>query len=102
VTGSDGSFVYTGVAPGEYSVSARSLAEASVESNWVRVLADETSELELVVDPGTTLLVEVVYQVVNLSSHPSLVEVLRADEEPDSSPSAHAAPFFLILNAART
>ena len=58
-TDADGSFHYTGVAPGEYVVSARGGTLASSESAAVRVVAGESASVELVLQPGTRLVVEV-------------------------------------------
>ena len=60
VSGADGAFTYAGVAPGQYSVVARSLEAASTEENWIRVQENETTRVNLSLAPGTMLLVQVV------------------------------------------
>lgn len=60
VSGPDGSFRYSGVAPGEYTVSARMEGLASIEDAWVRVRAAEAAHVELSLGPGTMLIVQVV------------------------------------------
>jgi protocatechuate 3,4-dioxygenase beta subunit/uncharacterized protein (DUF2141 family) len=59
-SGTDGTFTYTGVAPGQYQVSARAKGLASAESAPVRVRAGEDASVELVLHAGTKLVVEVV------------------------------------------
>ena len=59
-SGEDGIFRYTGVAPGEYLVSARAKGLASAESAGVRVSSGKSSSVQLVLGPGTRLLVEIV------------------------------------------
>lgn len=58
-SGPDGSFTYTGVEPGEYSVSARTKDRASSDSARVRVTREAPGEVELVVLAGSKLVVEV-------------------------------------------
>jgi len=60
VSAADGSFQYTGVAPGEYQVSARGKGLASGDSAPVHVRSGEKASAELVLDAGTKLEVEVV------------------------------------------
>jgi hypothetical protein len=60
-TDASGRFEYTGLAPGEYTASARKGALVSAPSALVRVGGEAAAaELALVVAPGTTLLVSVV------------------------------------------
>ncbi len=59
-SGADGGFTYTGVAPGEYVVSARGKGMASAESAPVRVEKGARATVELVLYPGTKLVLEVV------------------------------------------
>ncbi|NOT31327.1 MAG: hypothetical protein HOP15_12850 [Planctomycetes bacterium] len=59
-SGADGSFHYTGVAAGEYVVSARGKGLASVESAPVRVEKGASASVELVLYAGTRLVIEVV------------------------------------------
>lgn len=59
-SGADGTFTYTGVAPGEYVVSARGKGMASAESAPVRVEKGARAAVELVLYPGTKLVLEVV------------------------------------------
>lgn len=59
-SGADGSFTYTGVAAGEYVVSARGKGLASAESAPVRVEKGSKAVVELVLYPGTKLVIEVV------------------------------------------
>jgi hypothetical protein len=54
----DGAFKYEGVSAGEYVVSARGKNLASVESTPVRVPKAGTASVELVLHPGTKLVVE--------------------------------------------
>jgi carboxypeptidase family protein len=54
---SQGRFRYTGVAPGRVTASARGTALVGPESAEVEVRSGETSSVELVVAPGTFLLV---------------------------------------------
>jgi protocatechuate 3,4-dioxygenase beta subunit len=60
VSGADGAFTYSGVAPGEYVVSARGNGLASVESAPVRVEKGGKARVELVLMSATKLFVEVV------------------------------------------
>jgi protocatechuate 3,4-dioxygenase beta subunit len=59
-SGADGAFTYKGVAPGEYVVSARAKGAASGESAPVRVESGGSASVELVLQAGTKLVVEVV------------------------------------------
>jgi len=59
-TGPDGRFNYTGVEPGEYFVSARTKDRASTDSAAVRVTHENSGDVELVVQAGSKLVVEVV------------------------------------------
>lgn len=59
-TGSDGGFKYGGIAPGSYTVSARSDAGATDGATEVTVAAGKTADLELELGPGTVLEVSVV------------------------------------------
>ncbi len=59
-SGADGSFRYTGVAPGAYVVSARGKNLASAESAPVRVEKGASASVELVLYAGTKLVIEVV------------------------------------------
>jgi hypothetical protein len=60
-TDASGRFEYTGLAPGDYTASARKGALVSAPSALVRVGGEAAAaELALVVAPGTTLLVSVV------------------------------------------
>ncbi|MSR61217.1 MAG: hypothetical protein EXS08_02050 [Planctomycetes bacterium] len=56
----DGSFAYEGLAEGEYQVSARGKGQASAESAPVRVKKGENANVEIVLYPGTTLVIEIV------------------------------------------
>jgi hypothetical protein len=56
----DGTFEYEGVAAGEYLVSARGKGQASAESAPVRVPKGGSASVELVLQPGTRLVVEVI------------------------------------------
>lgn len=58
-SGADGTFTYSGVSPGEYLVSARGQGQASAESAPVRVSAGASASVEVVLDAGTKLVVEV-------------------------------------------
>jgi protocatechuate 3,4-dioxygenase beta subunit len=58
-SGADGTFAYTGVAPGDYLVSARAKELASSDSAPVRAAADAPGEVELRLAAGTRLIVEV-------------------------------------------
>ncbi|MEQ1894379.1 MAG: carboxypeptidase-like regulatory domain-containing protein, partial [Planctomycetota bacterium] len=58
-SGADGTFTYSGVAPGEYLVSARGKELASSDSAPVRAAADAPGQVELRLSPGTRLIVEV-------------------------------------------
>jgi len=49
----DGSFDYRGLAPGTYTVAARSKGEATVDEEHVQVRSGETAELDLRLDPAT-------------------------------------------------
>ena len=60
MTAADGSFQYAGVAPGDYTVAARGTSQASVEGTSVRVREGESASVELVLDPGTMLELQVV------------------------------------------
>jgi hypothetical protein len=59
-TGPDGRQICGGIAPGRYTVSARTGALASAESTAVRVRADETALAEVTLVAGTLLRIEVV------------------------------------------
>jgi hypothetical protein len=60
-SGPSGSFTYSGVAPGRYTVSARtSLDLASAESQLIEVSEGGSSEAVITVDAGTTLKISVV------------------------------------------
>ena len=59
-TGTDGGFTYAGVAPGSYTVSARSAAGATEGGTEVTVAAGKTADLDLELGPGTILEVSVV------------------------------------------
>lgn len=59
-TGPDGKFRYTGVAPGEYRVTARSTEEASVDPRPVRVTAGSPAAVTLTLGPATVLRVQVI------------------------------------------
>ncbi|MCP3914519.1 MAG: hypothetical protein GY711_03055 [bacterium] len=50
-----GRFTYAGVAPGRVTVSARGADAASGDGEPVEVHADQTAEVELVLEPATTL-----------------------------------------------
>jgi protocatechuate 3,4-dioxygenase beta subunit len=56
----DGTFKYEGVSAGEYLVSARGKNLASVESAPVRVPKAGSASVELVLAPGTKLVIEVI------------------------------------------
>jgi len=56
-TNASGSFEYPGLAPGEYAVTARTRTLASSSAAPVRVRSGETSEVTVVLEPGTILLV---------------------------------------------
>jgi protocatechuate 3,4-dioxygenase beta subunit len=58
-SGPDGTFTYTGVAPGEYLVSARAKDQASSESAPVKATAEAAGEVELRLFAGTRLIIEV-------------------------------------------
>lgn len=52
-TGPSGSFAYTGLNPGKYTVSARTTDAVSIDGVEVQVRSGETSETELRLAPGT-------------------------------------------------
>jgi len=58
-SGADGTFRYSGVAPGAYSVSGRVGGRINSEGVPVRVLAAESASVELVLETGTLLFVKV-------------------------------------------
>lgn len=58
-SGPDGSFKYTGLAPGEYQVSARKGTLASLESAPVKVRTGEKANVQVALQPGTKLLIEI-------------------------------------------
>ena len=58
-SGADGAFHYTGIAPGEYLVSARKGTLASSESAPVRVRSHQKESVQIALFPGTKLIVEV-------------------------------------------
>ncbi|MFT5051556.1 MAG: hypothetical protein ACI8QZ_002975 [Chlamydiales bacterium] len=60
VTNAAGDFEYEGVSPGMVTVSARTKVAASRASAPLRVDPDSTSEVDLILESGTTLIVEVV------------------------------------------
>jgi protocatechuate 3,4-dioxygenase beta subunit len=59
VTGSDGRFAYAGIADGSYTVSARSKSLVSPESAAVPVRDGKAADVDLVVAPGTTLVISI-------------------------------------------
>ncbi len=59
-TNASGTFEYPGLAPGEYTVTARSETLASATSEQVRVRSGESSQITIVVGPGTMLIVTLV------------------------------------------
>ncbi len=56
-TNASGAFEYDGLAPGEYTITARAEGMTSATDTTVRIRADEVTETTVVVDAGTTLLV---------------------------------------------
>jgi hypothetical protein len=56
-TNASGTFEYPGLAPGRYTVTARTGTLASAAGVLVEVRADEESEVTVVLEPGTILLV---------------------------------------------
>jgi hypothetical protein len=58
----DGTFEYKGLAPGEYVISARGRGLASSESAPVRVESGARASVDLVLHPGTRLVIEAVDQ----------------------------------------
>jgi carboxypeptidase family protein len=56
-TNASGKFEYPGLAPGAYAATARTRTLASAAAVPVRVRSDESSEVTLVLEPGTILLV---------------------------------------------
>jgi hypothetical protein len=56
-TNASGKFEYPGLAPGSYTVTARTRTLASADGVPVRVRSDESSEVTVVLEPGTLLLV---------------------------------------------
>ncbi len=58
-SGPDGSFRYTGVAPGRYTVQARTSELVSQSEEWLEVRAEETTSVRLTLGQGTILLVSV-------------------------------------------
>ncbi len=75
-TNASGSFEYPGLAPGEYTVTARTSTLASAADVAVRVRSDEKSEVTLVLEPGTILLVSL--EDSSGADLPSRVSVLDA------------------------
>ncbi len=59
-SGAEGSFQYTGLAAGNYEVSARAGNQATAQNRVVRISAGETSRIELVLAPATVVVVDVV------------------------------------------
>jgi hypothetical protein len=57
VTDSAGKFVYEGLEPGAYTVTARTSGEVSADSDPVRVRDGEVGDVSLSLSPGTMLLV---------------------------------------------
>lgn len=76
-TNASGSFEYPGLAAGDYTVTARSSALAAHAWSPVRVHTGETSEVTVVVEAGTILLVTLVDQ--SEADVPSRVSVLDAE-----------------------
>jgi hypothetical protein len=76
-TNASGTFEYLGLAPGDYTVVARTSALASPAAVPVRVRAGESSEVTVAVDAGTLLLVTLVDK--SGADVPSRVSVLDAE-----------------------
>jgi len=75
-TDSTGSFHYRGVAPGKYTVSARTGELASPESNPIQVPEDGVGSATITLDAGTTLNVS----VVNNSDDVVRAKIIVTDE----------------------
>ncbi len=73
-TNASGTFEYPGLAPGEYSVTARTKSLASSAGVPVRVRSGESSEVTVVVEPGTLLFVSL--EDASGTDLPSRVSVL--------------------------
>lgn len=54
-TGPDGRYNYGGVAPGDYTVAARTSTEATAAEANVKVLSEEATPLDLTLEPATML-----------------------------------------------
>ena len=59
-TGADGTFEYPGVSPGLYTVTARVGEVVTPDEVPVRIRSEQSSAVELLLEPGTVLLVRVV------------------------------------------
>jgi protocatechuate 3,4-dioxygenase beta subunit len=59
-TGSDGRYTYLGLAEGRYTVTARAEGSASAAAIPIAIKSGETTEVDLVVDAATLLLVKLV------------------------------------------
>jgi protocatechuate 3,4-dioxygenase beta subunit len=59
-TNATGKFEYEGLAPGEYTISARTKDQSSATNTAIRIRSGETTQADIAVDAGTMLLVSLV------------------------------------------